>query len=113
MTEAVALLIVTLSGQGYWLGGREAAVSIQWATKGAHPEATLVWQLGYGSVRVAEGRMAMPCRRPTSSTGLTAIRKSFSSSTRIGIAHMTTCSPSWAMLFISRNGIHWMAQDTD
>ena len=59
-TQAVTLLIVLLSNKGYWFGGQAGTIGVRWALEGQVPEAVLQWQLMFGSIRVAEDRVALP-----------------------------------------------------
>ncbi len=62
--KSIAMLIVILSNQGYWIGGRENKIEIQWSVETGAPAAVLEWRLsidqvplpgGNGSVTLPEG----------------------------------------------------------
>jgi len=54
------LLIVLLTHQGYWLGGQEQTISVQWAVDQPMPAANLQWGLMFGQVRLAGDEIKMP-----------------------------------------------------
>ena len=60
MKAVAAVLLVALSGQGHWFGGREGEVLIQWTTGGKHPESVLAWEVTHGTIRLAQGEVALP-----------------------------------------------------
>ncbi len=61
-----ALLLITLSGNGHWLGGRTETIEVQWAVEQPIPRATLAWRLVCGEAELAAGRLALPAeRRPS------------------------------------------------
>ena len=53
------LLIVLLSQQGYWFGGQEGAISVQWVLERDQPEAVLVWQVALGDLQLSGGQVAL------------------------------------------------------
>ena len=55
-----ALLLITLSGNGHWLGGHTETIEVQWAVKQPIPGATLAWRLVCGDAELASGRLALP-----------------------------------------------------
>ncbi|MCX5660571.1 MAG: hypothetical protein NTW19_12730 [Planctomycetota bacterium] len=66
-SKAVAMLLLVLSNQGYWFGGRENTIDVQWTLESGVPPAVLNWQLaidqmplpnGSGKVALPEGRKA-------------------------------------------------------
>lgn len=59
MKEICAVLIITLSTQGYWFGGREGTVSLHWPVKEENREAVLIWELLYGNIKIKTGRFAI------------------------------------------------------
>ena len=64
--KPAAILVVVLSHQGYWFGGQAGRVSVRWAVKDDLPESVLVWDLMFGSVRMAGDRVAVrPNDRPS------------------------------------------------
>jgi hypothetical protein len=58
-----ALLLITLSGNGYWLGGHTETMEVGWAVKQPIPNATLAWRLVCGDAELAAGRLALPAQR--------------------------------------------------
>ena len=58
-----ALLLITLSGNGHWLGGHAETIEVQWAVKQPIPGATLAWRLVCGDAELASGRLALPAEQ--------------------------------------------------
>ena len=58
-----ALLLITLSGNGHWLGGHTETIEVQWAVKQPIPGATLAWRLVCGDAELASGRLALPAEQ--------------------------------------------------
>lgn len=59
MKSAVVLLVM-LSNQGHWFGGRPGTVTVQWAVETGMPAAVLDWRLGFGEVAIKSGRLELP-----------------------------------------------------
>ncbi len=58
-----AMLLISLSGGGYWLGGHTETVQVQWAIEQPIPNATLTWRLVCGDAELASGRLELPAER--------------------------------------------------
>ncbi len=58
-----AILLIALSGGGYWLGGHTETVQVQWAVEQPIPNATLTWRLVCGDAELASGRLELPAER--------------------------------------------------
>ncbi len=58
MSGAVVVIIL-LSHQGFWIGGDQNDIGLQWAARGGQPAADLRWELELGGTRVAWGNTAM------------------------------------------------------
>jgi hypothetical protein len=54
------LLIILLTHQGYWLGGHDEAISVQWAVDQKIPPANLQWEVMFDHVRLAGDQIKMP-----------------------------------------------------
>lgn len=57
MIAIMAILLITLSNDGYWLAERPATIDIQWASPQASPGAALVWEFGFTALRLADGKV--------------------------------------------------------
>ncbi|KKM66646.1 hypothetical protein LCGC14_1479140, partial [marine sediment metagenome] len=53
------VLMVLLSNQGHWFGGRGGAVTIQWAAEAKMPDAVVVWSLAYANVKIRSGHIGL------------------------------------------------------
>lgn len=53
--NSAALLILLLSHDGYWIGGAENQISVEWAAAAPMPAADLHWELLFGTVSIASG----------------------------------------------------------
>jgi hypothetical protein len=53
--ETAALLIVLMSGQGYWFGGAAGEIAVRWVAEPAPRGLMLHWALFHGGVRLADG----------------------------------------------------------
>lgn len=60
--KAVALLMLVLANQGYWFGGRENSIAIQWALESDVPPAVLQWHVAIDQMTLpnGNGRVALP-----------------------------------------------------
>ena len=56
--KLVALLLVTLSNQGYWFGGEPATITLRPAVQGL-PNADIVWELRFDGVTLDHGSAAV------------------------------------------------------
>jgi hypothetical protein len=56
---AVAVILVVMSSQGHWLGGRDNPVQLRWLLDQPMPAATLRWQLQVGRATLAEGSVTL------------------------------------------------------
>lgn len=54
--KAATLLIVLLSNQGYWFGGREGIITLRPAVKGGLPAAAISWKLMLDGVQIQSGK---------------------------------------------------------
>lgn len=59
MTSVAAILIITLSNDGYWLAEQPATIEIKWAIPQESPDAVLVWEFGFATLRLADGQVKM------------------------------------------------------
>jgi hypothetical protein len=57
-----SIIIILLSSQGYWFGGEEETIAINWALETPPADAVLEWRLVADGVRLADGRLRMPER---------------------------------------------------
>jgi hypothetical protein len=57
--KLATLLIITLSNQGYWLGGQTGTISFEPAVPRSLPAATISWQLLFDPVSLANGTQAI------------------------------------------------------
>jgi hypothetical protein len=57
--HANSIVILVLSHVGYWLAGTDGLVSFRWTIPDQTPQATLVWDLSVGSVRLDHGSIPM------------------------------------------------------
>ena len=62
MNIASALLLVMLSGDGYWFGGRAETAQFQWAVKQPLDAATVTWRLVCGDASLASGRIVLSAK---------------------------------------------------
>jgi hypothetical protein len=60
MNAAAALVMVVLSGQGYWFQGQRGTVEIAWVLGQEMPGAEVIWRLQLGEATVTSGRAPMP-----------------------------------------------------
>jgi hypothetical protein len=60
MTELTRLLLILLSHQGYWVGGQDNTVRLEWAVPAHAVDAVVEWRLMAGSVQLAKNRASMP-----------------------------------------------------
>src|SRR5438045_7546005 len=58
--KLAALLIFTLSQQGYWFAEQDETIDVRWAIQDHLPRATLVWALRADSATVVSGKLEMP-----------------------------------------------------
>lgn len=54
------LLIISLSHQGYWFGGQENKIDIQWAQMEKMPSAEFSWRINVGRASLAAGQLKLP-----------------------------------------------------
>ena len=64
MNTAATLLLVMLSGEGYWISGRTETVQVQWNVKEPIAAATIAWRLVCGNAQLTSGRIVLPARQP-------------------------------------------------
>lgn len=57
--KAGAIILILLSHQGHWFGGRPGTISVSWAFQGEHPPSVLVWDMFAGEVRLAGEQVEM------------------------------------------------------
>ncbi len=57
--NAVALLIILLSHEGYWISGSADEIRFEWAAAAPMPAADLRWELMFGTVKMASGQTPM------------------------------------------------------
>jgi hypothetical protein len=57
-----SILLIVLSGDGYWFGGRTETVEVQWAVKQPIAAATITWRLVCGGAQLASGRIVLPAK---------------------------------------------------
>ena len=57
---AASLLVITLTTQGHWFGGRDAAVELHWTRADAPVAAVVHWRLTHGPIELARGRINAP-----------------------------------------------------
>jgi hypothetical protein len=57
--KAATLLLILLSNQGYWFGGRQATINIRAAARGGLPAAIIEWELRFDGVRIGGGKAAV------------------------------------------------------
>ena len=62
MNITTTLLLVMLSGEGYWLGGRTETVRFQWNVKQPLTAATITWRLTCGGAALATGQFVLPAQ---------------------------------------------------
>jgi len=60
MNITSTLLLVMLSGEGSWFGGRAETVQFQWDLKQPLGAATITWRLACGDAPLASGRLLLP-----------------------------------------------------
>lgn len=53
--NVAAVVVILLAHQGYWFGGDQGDIGVQWAARGGQPAADLSWELALGAVKVASG----------------------------------------------------------
>ena len=58
--KLATLLLVVLSNQGYWFGGREGTIDFRPAARGGLPQAVISWDLMIDHVRLASGKSPLP-----------------------------------------------------
>lgn len=58
--KLATLLLVLLSNQGYWFGGREGSITFRPAARGGLPKAVISWDLMIDHVRLAGGEEPLP-----------------------------------------------------
>lgn len=71
MNTAATLLLVMLSREGYWIGGRTETVQAQWNVKEPIGAATINWRLRCGDAQLASGRIVLPTNEPAVKIRLT------------------------------------------
>ncbi len=71
MTAAGAILVLVLSNQGYWFGGRTGTIDARWAIDADLPRAALAWDLSFGTIGVASGVVAVDPANPPSTIRIT------------------------------------------
>jgi hypothetical protein len=62
MNVTSTLLLVMLSGEGYWFGGRAETVEFQWDVKQPATAATVTWRLVCGDAPLASGQVVLPAK---------------------------------------------------
>jgi hypothetical protein len=65
MKVAATLLLVMLSNEGYWFGGRNETIHVQWAVKEPAAATTITWQLVYADARLTAGQIVLPAQDRT------------------------------------------------
>jgi hypothetical protein len=65
MNIASAILLVVLSGDGYWFGGNTATAEFQWGLKRPREAATVSWRLVCGDASLAAGQIVLPATQRT------------------------------------------------
>ncbi|MCX7425073.1 MAG: hypothetical protein NTW96_05520 [Planctomycetia bacterium] len=60
MNVTSTLLLVVLSGGGYWFGGRVETAQVQWDVKQPLEAATVTWRLVCGDASLASGQIVLP-----------------------------------------------------
>jgi hypothetical protein len=71
MNAATTLLLVMLSGEGYWFSGRAQTVQVQWNVKEPVAAAAITWRLECGGAQLASGRVVLPVKDRTAKIRLT------------------------------------------
>jgi len=71
MNAATTLLLVILSGDGYWFSGRTETVQVQWNVKEPLAAATITWHLDCGGAKLTSGRIVLPAKDRTGKVRLT------------------------------------------
>jgi hypothetical protein len=62
MSVTGTILLVLLSGEGYWLGGRTATAQFQWNVKQPLDAAPVTWRLACGDASLASGQIVLPSK---------------------------------------------------
>ncbi len=70
MNLSVAVLLVVLSGEGYWFGGHTEMIQFHWNVKEPTSPAAITWRLACGDARLASGRIALPAKDRTAKVQL-------------------------------------------
>ncbi len=60
MNPSLAIVLVAILNQGYWIGGQPGEITLQWAAKSDTPAAEVHWQLQFGDARLGTGQVALP-----------------------------------------------------
>jgi hypothetical protein len=69
--NAAALIVLLITNQGYWFGGREGVIEVRWAIEERLPDATLMWELSFGATPISNGRVALRADQDGSQIKLT------------------------------------------
>jgi hypothetical protein len=62
MSTPATLLLVLLSSEGYWFGGRTETAQVQWNVKEPAVAVTITWRLVCGDAPLAAGRIVLPAK---------------------------------------------------
>lgn len=54
--KLAGILLIVLSQQGYWFGGRQNTIVVRPAARGGLPAADILWELSFGHIPVGRGR---------------------------------------------------------
>lgn len=71
MNAPSGLLVILLANQGYWFGGQEYTIGLQWVAPAHAVDAVLEWELMAGEVRLAKDQIAMPTGEGTAELRVT------------------------------------------
>jgi hypothetical protein len=71
MKALAAVLVIVLSNQGHWFGGRPGQIEVRWAMKGELPQAVLSWEAEFAGSRLAGDGIALRTDREPTKIDLT------------------------------------------
>ena len=55
-----AIVIITLLNQGFWFGGQQGEIGVEWTAERGRADAVVQWELNCGLAPLAAGRVALP-----------------------------------------------------
>jgi hypothetical protein len=71
MNALATVLVIVLSNQGHWFGGRPGSIEVRWAVQGPLPEAVLSWEADFAGSRLADDGVALRTDREPTKIDLT------------------------------------------